>query len=70
MIIAGFISGLAIQWVSPQAVTTWIGDDVMGILIAATLGVLINVPLMFEIPLVAAMLLADRKSTRLNSSHW
>ena len=58
MIIAGFISGLAIQWVSPQAVTTWIGDDVMGILIAATLGVLINVPLMFEIPLVAAMLLA------------
>jgi len=58
MIIAGFISGLVIQWVNPQAVTTWIGDDVMGILIAATLGVLINVPLMFEIPLVAAMLLA------------
>ena len=58
MIIAGFVSGLAIQWVSPQTVTTWIGDDILGILVAATLGVLINVPLMFEIPLVAAMLLA------------
>ncbi len=58
MVIAGFASGLAIQWVSPQTVTTWIGDDILGILVAATLGILINVPLMFEIPLVAAMLLA------------
>jgi len=58
MIIAGFVSGFAIQWISPQAVTNWIGDDILGILIAATLGIAINVPLMFEIPLVAAMLLA------------
>lgn len=58
MVVAGFVSGLAIQWISPQTVTTWIGDDVLGILVAATLGIAVNVPLMFEIPLVAAMLLA------------
>ena len=58
MVVAGFGSGLVIQWISPQTVTTWIGDDVLGILVATTIGILINVPLMFEIPLVAAMLLA------------
>ncbi len=58
MVIAGFISGLAIQWVSPDTVTAWIGDDIFGIIVAASLGIAINVPLMFEIPLVAAMLLA------------
>ncbi len=58
MVLAGFASGLAIQWISPQTVTTWLGDDVLGILIAATLGIAINVPLLFEIPLVAVLLLA------------
>ncbi len=58
MIIAGFASGLVIQWISPDTVTSWIGDDVLGIVVAASLGIAINVPLMFEIPLVAAMLLA------------
>ena len=58
MVLAGFASGLAIQWLSPQAVTTWLGDDVLGILIAATIGIAINVPLLFEIPLVAVLLLA------------
>ena len=58
MVVAGFASGLAIQWVSPDTVTAWLGDDLLGIGIAATLGVLINVPLLFEIPLVAALLLA------------
>ena len=58
MILAGFASGLAMQWISPQTVTTWMGDDVLGILIAATLGIAINVPLLFEIPLVAVLLLA------------
>ena len=58
MVLAGFASGLVIQWVSPQTVTTWLGDDVLGILIAATLGIAINVPLLFEIPLVAVLLLA------------
>ena len=57
MVLAGFASGLAIQWLSPQTVTTWLGDDVLGIVIAATLGVAINVPLLFEIPLVAALLM-------------
>ena len=58
MILAGFASGLAIQWLSPQTVTAWLGDDVAGVAIAATIGVAINVPLLFEIPLVAALLLA------------
>ncbi len=57
MVIAGFVSGLAIQWVSRDTVGTYLGDNVLGIVIAATLGILINVPLMFEIPLVAALLL-------------
>jgi uncharacterized membrane protein YraQ (UPF0718 family) len=58
MILAGFASGFAIQWISPQTVNTWLGDDVLGILIAATLGIAINVPLLFEIPLVAVLLMA------------
>lgn len=57
MIVAGFASGFAIQWVSPDSVSTFLGDNVWGIAVAATLGILINVPLMFEIPLVAALLL-------------
>ncbi len=58
MVIAGFVSGFAIQWISPDTVTAWIGDDIVGIVVAASIGIAINVPLMFEIPLVAAMLLA------------
>ncbi len=58
MVIAGFLSGLVIQWISPDTITTWLGDDIIGIMVAASIGIAINVPLMFEIPLVAAMLLA------------
>ena len=57
MILAGFASGLAIQWLSPEVIATYLGNDVRGVLIAATFGVLINVPLLFEIPLVALLLL-------------
>ena len=57
MVLVGFASGLAIQWISPQTVATFLGNNVSGIAIAATLGVLINVPLLFEIPLVAALLM-------------
>jgi len=57
MILAGFASGLAIQWLSPEIVATYLGNDVRGVLLAATFGVLINVPLLFEIPLVALLLL-------------
>ena len=57
MVIAGFASGLVVQWISPATVSTWLGNNPTGVAIAATLGVLINVPLMFEIPLVAALLL-------------
>ena len=57
MVVAGFASGLAIQWISPQTVQSFLGDSAQGVLIAATLGVLINVPLLFEIPLVVLLLL-------------
>ena len=57
MVLAGFASGLALQWVSPDTVQTYLGNDLTGVVIAATLGLLINVPLLFEIPLVAALLL-------------
>ena len=57
MVLAGFASGLVIQWISPDTVERYLGDNATGIVIAATLGLLINVPLMFEIPLVAALLM-------------
>ena len=57
MVVAGFGSGLVIQWLSPATVATYLGNNLMGIMIAATFGLLINVPLLFEIPLVALLLL-------------
>ena len=57
MVLAGFASALVLQWVSPDTVSRFLGNNLTGILVAATLGVLINVPLLFEIPLVAALLL-------------
>ena len=57
MVLAGFASALVIQWVSPETVGAYLGNNAQGVAIAATLGLLINVPLMFEIPLVAALLL-------------
>ena len=57
MVLAGFGSALVIQWVSPETVSTYLGDNLLGVAVAATLGLLINVPLLFEIPLVAALLL-------------
>ena len=57
MVLAGFASAFVIQWVSPETVATYLGDNWVGIVIAATFGILINVPLLFEIPLVAALLL-------------
>ena len=57
MILAGFAGGLVIQWITPETVAAYLGDDVSGIAIAATLGILINVPLLFEIPLVAVLML-------------
>ena len=57
MVLAGLASGLAIQWISPDTVSSYLGNHALGVTIAATLGILINVPLLFEIPLVAALLL-------------
>ena len=57
MILAGIAGGLVIQWITPDTVAAYLGDDVSGIAVAATLGILINVPLLFEIPLVAVLML-------------
>ena len=57
MVVAAFASGLVIQWLSPETVSTYLGNNIAGITIAATFGLLINVPLLFEIPLVALLLL-------------
>ena len=57
MIVAGFASGLAIQWLTPDTVSTYLGNNLSGVAIAATFGILINVPLLFEIPLVALLLI-------------
>ena len=53
MVVAGFGSGLVIQWISPDTVARYFGNDLQGVATAATLGILINVPLLFEVPLVA-----------------
>ena len=57
MAAAGFASGLVIQWISPDMVSAYLGNDLRGVAVAATVGVLVNVPLLFEIPLVALLLL-------------
>ena len=57
MIVAGFASGAAIQALQPETVTSYLGESLLGVVIASTLGVLINVPLLFEIPLVALLLI-------------
>ena len=57
MVVAGFASGLALQWVTPDVVEGYLGNDLQGVALAATLGILINVPLLFEIPLVVVLLL-------------
>ena len=57
MAAAGFASGFVIQWISPDTVSAYLGNDLRGVAVAATVGVLINVPLLFEIPLVALLLL-------------
>ena len=57
MALAGFAGGLVIQWVTPETVAKYLGDNLSGVVIAATFGILINVPLLFEIPLVAVLLM-------------
>jgi uncharacterized membrane protein YraQ (UPF0718 family) len=57
MIVAGFGSGLVMQWLTVDTAETYLGNHVLGVALAATFGILINVPLLFEIPLVALLLL-------------
>ena len=55
MVIAGFASGLAIQFISPSLVNSYLGNTLLAIVIAATVGILINVPLNFKIPSVVLL---------------
>ncbi len=57
MLIAGVIGSLVMQWITKDMITTFLGNNLIGIIIAATIGLLINIPLMFEIPLVALLLI-------------
>lgn len=57
MVLTGFASGLAIQWLTPDSVSLYLGNHILAVVLAATVGLLINVPLMFEIPLVAGLML-------------
>ncbi|MEE2884207.1 MAG: FG-GAP-like repeat-containing protein [Chloroflexota bacterium] len=57
MVLAAFISGIAVQWITAETVQDYLGDGIGGVVLAATLGILINVPLMFEIPFVALLLI-------------
>ncbi len=57
MIVAGFGSGLVMQWLTVDTAETYLGNHALGVALAATFGILINVPLLFEIPLVALLLL-------------
>lgn len=57
MVVAGFIGGFAIQFFTEDGVSTVLGNHLLGIAVAATIGILINVPLLFEIPLVAGLML-------------
>ena len=53
MVVAGFASGLAVQWISPDTVAPVPGERPAGRGYSCHRGILINVPLLFEIPLVA-----------------
>ena len=57
MVAAAFASGYVLQWISPGTVSEYLGNDVPAVVMAATFGILINVPLLFEIPLVALLLM-------------
>ena len=57
MVGAGLVSGLVVQWLNTGTVEQYLGNTLTAVLIAATVGVLINVPLLFEIPLVMVLLL-------------
>ena len=57
MVVAGFASAYILQWISPGIVSQYLDNSVTAVAIAATFGLLINVPLLFEIPLVALLLM-------------
>lgn len=56
VVVAGILAGPAVQLASADEIARYVGDTATGVAIAATLGILITVPLMAEVPLVALLL--------------
>ena len=56
MLVAALIGGFLVQAFSPETLDSAIGNTGVAVAIAATVGLLIRVPLLFEIPLVAMLL--------------
>ena len=50
------LAGLGFGTSVPDAVSTYLGDDALGVGLAATVGLLVSAPLFIEIPLVALLL--------------
>ncbi len=50
------LSAQVIQFVDESTVQQFLGNNLQGIALAGLIGILINVPLLFEIPLVALLL--------------
>ncbi|MDA1189736.1 MAG: hypothetical protein O2854_08700, partial [Chloroflexi bacterium] len=57
MVGVALLGGLVVQWVSPEDVEPFLGNNVAGVVIAAAGGLLLSLPLMFEIGLVAFLLI-------------
>jgi len=58
-VIVAVIGGLGTQYLTESGVAAVVGNHMLGVMVAAAIGLLVVVPLPFEIPLVAAGLLLD-----------
>lgn len=56
MVASGFIIGFVSVYINAATVQSFLGNSILGVLLAATIGVAINTPKMFEIPLTAGLL--------------
>ncbi len=56
-VVAGFLGGLGAQHLTEDGVTAIVGDHLLGVAVAAAVGLLLPLPRLFEIPLAAAALL-------------
>jgi uncharacterized membrane protein YraQ (UPF0718 family) len=56
MVASGFIIGFVSIHINAATVQSFLGNSLFGVLLAATIGVAVNTPKMFEIPLTAGLL--------------